>query len=298
MSLTKTYSDRISKLKQKYDQLRIDREKLLTLLDEIEISEAVYNSNAIENSTLSLCDTERVLIDLELSRNTSIREVFEAKNLARVIEHLNKKENLPNLSIEMILFLQNILLTAIRDDWAGRFRKETEYVKVGKHLAPRPEDVPQLMQNLLLEYNDQTLITKHPISRIAKFHLDFETIHPFCDGNGRVGRVLVNYQLNQFGLPPIIIRDTNKKTYYKSFDEYRSSGSVQNLEKVIALALIESLHKRMAYLNGKKIIKLSDYIKINKLSAPNITNMAKVQTIPAFRDKGVWMIGVEQDFLV
>jgi Fic family protein len=296
MSLTKTYSDRIAKLKQKYDKLKKGREKLLTLLDEVEISESVYNSNAIENSTLSLSDTERVLIDLELSRNTSIREVFEAKNLARVIEHLNKKEALVPLSLDMILFLHNILLTAIRDDWAGRFRNDNEYVKVGKHLAPRPEDVQVLMQDLVQKYNNQAIIPKHPVSRIAKFHLDFETIHPFCDGNGRVGRVLINYQLVQLDFPPVIIRDSSKKTYYKSFDDYRVAGSTQNLEKVIALALIESFHKRIAYLDGQKIIKLSDYIKNNNLSAANVTNMAKVQTIPAFRDKGVWMIGVGQDF--
>lgn len=293
MSLTKTYTDRIINLKQKYDELKAGREKLLTLLDEVEISESVYNSNAIENSTLSLPDTERVLIDLELSRNTSIREVFEAKNLARVIEYLNKKQTLPLLSLDMILFLHNILLTAIRDNWAGRFRTDSEFVKVGKHIAPRPEDVLGLMQDLLNKYNNQAIIPEHPVSRIARFHLDFETIHPFCDGNGRVGRVLINYQLVQVDFPPIIIRDSSKKTYYKSFDEYRSSGSIQNLEKIISLAVIESFHKRIAYLSGLKIIKLSDYIKNNELSGANITNMAKVQTIPAFRDKGVWMIGVE-----
>ena len=292
MSLTKTYTDKIYRLKSKYDNLKIGKEKLLQMIDEVEVSESVYNSNAIENSSLTLSDTERILIDLELSKNTSIREVFEVKNLARVIEHLSKKKSLPSLSVDMILFIHNILLTGIKDQWAGRFRQAGEFVKVGNHIAPAPELVMQKVDNLIIKYNDRISKPLDPIVKIANFHLEFETIHPFCDGNGRVGRVLINYQLNQVGFPLIIIRDSQKQVYYKCFDQYRINNSNDNISKVIALALIESLHKRLAYLESKNIIKLSEYIKQNKLSAGNVTNKAKSQTIQAFREKGIWMIGV------
>jgi Fic family protein len=293
MSLTKTYSDRIYNLQLKYLQLKPGKEQLLNIIDEVEVSESVYNSNAIENSSLTLEDTEKILIDMELGKRASIREVFEAKNLAKVIDHLNKKETLPTISTEMILFLHQILLNSIKDEWAGRFRKAGEYVKVGGHIAARPELVDGLMDDLIQEYTQQSQNLTHPVTKIAKFHLDFETIHPFCDGNGRTGRLLINYQLKQIGFPAIIVRDSIKREYYKCFKEYRVNQDIKGLSKIIALALIESLHKRIAYMESKKIIKLSEYVKKNGLNAPNITNMAKAQTIAAFRDKGVWMIGGE-----
>ena len=121
--------------------------------------------------------------------------------------------------------------------------------------------------------------------------MDFETIHPFNDGNGRIGRVLICFQLQCLGFPMIIIRDREKKDYYKSFNDYRDAKNTKIMEKVISLALIESLHKRITYLKGEKIITLSDYIKRNKKSAPALTNAARRQNIPAFREKGIWKIG-------
>ena len=79
--------DRIGALKREYDALRRGRESLLTMIDEVEIPESVYNSNAIENSTLTLDETERILLEQSLSREVSVREVFEARNLARVTEY-------------------------------------------------------------------------------------------------------------------------------------------------------------------------------------------------------------------
>ncbi len=292
MSLTKAQTQKLLELKNKFDKLKVGKENILKIIDEVEVSESVYNSNAIENSSLTLSDTEKVLIDLDLSKNTNIREVYEVKNLARIINHLSNKERLPELNEGMILFLHNILLTGIKDEWAGRFRVIGELVKVGSHIAPAPQLVPSLIETLLKDYKLFDLKLTHPITKIAKFHLDFETIHPFCDGNGRVGRVLINYQLNSIGLPSIIIRDSQKISYYKSFDEYRIDNSTKSMCNVLALAIFESLNKRIAYLENRAIVKLSDYIKKNEFSSGNITNKAKSQTIPAFREKGVWMIGV------
>mgnify|MGYP001567645316 FL=1 len=84
MATNKQIRDRIKRLKQDYDRYKVGKDSLLALLDEAEVPEAVYNSNAIENSTLTLKDTEKILLDLEVSKDHSVREIFEAKNLARV----------------------------------------------------------------------------------------------------------------------------------------------------------------------------------------------------------------------
>jgi uncharacterized small protein (DUF1192 family) len=89
----------------------------------------------------------------------------------------------------------------------------------------------------------------------------------------------------------IIIRDKEKETYYQAFADYRERKNAKTMEKVFSLALTESLHKRIAYLKGEKIITLAEYAKKHKKSAAAMSNAARRQNIPAFREKGVWKIG-------
>ena len=275
-------------LKKKFDTLKKGKEALLTILEEVEVAESVYNSNAIENSTLTLPDTEKILLDLEVSKDYSLREVFEAKNLARVYEYIKVKKDTIVLNQQTILFIHNLLIGGIDDAIAGRFRTQGEYVRVGKHVAPAPEHVLRMIEVLLDEYktnHDANILTK-----IAHFHLQFETIHPFCDGNGRIGRVLINLQLQEFGYPNIIIRDKEKQIYYKTFSYFRDVKSTKQMEQVLYLALSEGLHKRIAYLEGSEIITLSEYAKKNSLTLASLINAGKRQTVPAFREKGIWKI--------
>lgn len=292
MPISKNVQDKIKKLKKEYDSLKVEKESLLDIIFEAELPESVYNSNAIENSTLSISETEKILLDMEVSRNVSVREIFEAKNLATVFGYIKEKVRNNNINKELILLLHKMLISNINEDIAGRFRKQNEYVRVGTHIAPAPEHIESMMDSLLSDYSTYT--EEYFIDKIAKFHLEFETIHPFCDGNGRIGRVLINYQLMQYGFPPIIIRDKEKSFYYKSFGEYRNSNkkNISDMDKILSLALLESLHKRLAYLSGKKIVRVSDYAKNKKDSINTILNKAKRQTIPAFREKGIWKIGI------
>jgi Fic family protein len=289
VATTNTIKNYIKVLRTKYVQLSKGKASLLKLIDESELSESVFNSNAIENSTLTLKETERILLALEVSRNVSVREVFEAKNLARVLEYIRSKSVEPELSMEVILLLHKMLMGNINDAIAGRFRKKGEYVRVGTHIAPAPEHVERMIESILTEFSADH--SNYFTDKIAKFHLDFETIHPFCDGNGRMGRVLINYQFGRFGFPNIIIRDKEKQTYYQAFGEYKDLKKTKIMEKIITLSLTESLHKRIAYLQGDKISTLADYAKTHKKSINALLNAARRQTIPAFREKGVWKIG-------
>ena len=294
MALTKPIKDRIVALKAEFDTLRKGKDSLLAMIDEAEVPESVYNSNAIENSTLTLKETEKILLDMEVSRDVSLREVYEAKNLARVIGYTRNKSQETEINKELILLLHQMLIGGIDDKIAGRFRGPGEYVRVGTHVAPAPEQVERMIEAILTEYTSD--LSAYFLDKIAKFHLDFETIHPFCDGNGRIGRVLICFQLQRLGFPMVIVRDREKKEYYKSFVDYRDDKNTKTIEKVVSLALMESLHKRITYLKGDKVIPLSEYTKKHTKSASAITNAARRQNIPAFREKGVWKISENYEY--
>lgn len=281
---------RIQELKKEYEFLKPGKESLLNLIDETEIAEDVYNSNAIENSTLTLKETERILLEMEVSRDVSLREVFEAKNLARVNEYMKQKAQTQDLNKDTILLLHQMLISNIEDKIAGRFRQAGEYVKVGTHIAPAPEKIEPLLEQLFQNYSSD--FESFFADKIANFHVNFEAIHPFNDGNGRIGRLLINYQLLRFGFPPVIIRNKEKNSYYEALKNYDKNKTTKAMEKILTLAITESLHKRMAYLKSATIISLADYTKQQQKSAPAVLNAARRQNIPAFREKGVWKIGV------
>ena len=281
---------KLQEIKAQFDLLSVGKSSLLSMIDEAEIAESVYNSNAIENSTLTLKETEKILLDMELSRNVSLREIFEAKNLARVIKYISSKFRKDALSKDLILLLHKMLIENINEKIAGRFRSHGEYVRVGTHIAPAPQQIEGMISSILIEYSSNQ--NSYFLDKIAKFHLDFETIHPFNDGNGRMGRILINYQLFGLGFPAIIIRNKEKLNYNISFNDYQISKITKPMEKILALALTESLHKRITYLRDLKIIPLSDYVKESGKSPSAVFNLAKRQTISAFREKGIWKIGV------
>jgi len=281
----------IDNLRKRYYEALDGNESIVDLINEAEIAENVYNSNAIENSTLTLEETEKILLEIDLDRYISHREMFEAKNLARVMKYINKKAGDKNLDEEVILFLHKMLISNIQDDIAGRFRQGNELVRVGSHIAPIPKEIPERMKNALLKY--RTDLSEHIVKRVARLHLEFEYTHPFIDGNGRIGRVINNYLFIREGYVPINIKFINRAEYYDAFQEYDTTEGTEIMEEMVAKALFNSYHKRLAYLEGKHIMKLSEYAKKYKKSHSNLINKAKRQTIEAFLEKGIWKIGVK-----
>ena len=289
--INQTTKDKIELLQRQYLNLSKGNESVLKEITLAEIPELVYNSNAIENSTLSLEDTEKILAEGSIARKVNVREVYEAKNLAKLTESLLEKNN-SLLHIKLILRLHKSLLTNIDDTIAGRFRSGKEWVRVGNHLGANPQFVPILMQELVDNYNQNKI--SYFLDAVAHFHAEFETIHPFVDGNGRIGRVIINLQLMNLGFPPIIIQNKSKHTeYYTLFTQYQSTIKFGGFTELFALLLQESLHKRISILSAKKIIPLARWAS-QKGVKPNVAaNKAKRQTIPAFRLREKWMIAEE-----
>lgn len=284
--------NKINSLRERYYNALTNKDALIKLIAETEVAEQVYNSNAIENSTLTLEETEKILLQIDLDRFITEREIFEAKNLARVVLYINEKAKEQELNIEVILSLHKMLISNIRDDIAGRFRKNNEHVRVGNYIAPAPKKVIEMIEKMLVEYN--TTNHENIIKRIARLHLTFEHIHPFIDGNGRIGRVINNYLLIREGFVPINIKFIDRKMYYEAFKEFDEKGKIKIMEEIVGKSLTNSYHKRLAYLEGAEIITLAEYGKKNKISHSNLINKANRQTIEAFLEKGVWKIGIAQ----
>lgn len=280
---------KLQSLRERYYLAAIGKESLLNLIVEAEVAEQVYNSNAIENSTLTLEETEKILLQIDLDRYINERELFEAKNLARVVAYINHKAKELELTLPVILSLHKMLILNIRDDVAGRFRNNNEYVRVGSHIAPPPHEVIERLTKMLAEY--QATSHENIIKRIAKLHLTFEHTHPFIDGNGRIGRVLNNFLLIREGFVPINIKFIDRKKYYEAFKEFDEKGTAIIMEEIVGKALTNSYHKRLAYLEGKKIMTLREYAKMKKLSHSNLINKANRQTVEAFLEKGIWKLG-------
>ena len=257
----------------------------------VELPEMVYNSNAIENSTLTLEDTEDILIRHQIRTDHQIREIFEATNLAKAMKFLLDNPE-TEITVSLILQLHSILMQNIRDDTAGRFRTNKEWVRVGGHLGANPQFVHGFMSDLVKKYNASD--DRYFLDKIIYFHAEFENIHPFIDGNGRIGRLLINEQLDLLNLPPILIPNKSKnEEYYPALEEYSKLNKLDQLSEFFARLLIEALYRRITRLTVPKIVSVSDWAKQNQMSVQSATNKAIRGTIPAFRLRGHWMIDAD-----
>lgn len=183
-----------------------------------------YNSNAIEGNTLTLQETALVLQEGITIDKKPLKEHLEAighKEAFLYIEEL-VKEKVP-LSENVIKDIHSIVLMDRPQD-KGRYRRIPVTILGSVHEPPQPYLVPILMEQLINQYNEW-IEEKHLIERVALLHLQFESIHPFIDGNGRTGRLLLNFELMKEGYPPINIKFKDRKRYYDCFTDYHLNNS-------------------------------------------------------------------------
>lgn len=166
-----------------------------------------YHSNAIEGNTLTLQETRIVLEAGVTIGGRSLREHLEAINHAAAFDYLMTLTDARNqLRLETVLYLHSIIMSGI-DPGAGHFRQRAIYIRGAPVTPPPPDRVPELVATWL-EWLDNAGLNYEPLVRAALAHHAFEAIHPFVDGNGRVGRLLLNLLLMKAGYPPaLLLRD-------------------------------------------------------------------------------------------
>lgn len=234
-----TYLNKIIELKDILDHKRPLTEGELERLKEEFIVEYTYNSNAIEGNTLSLRETDLVLRGLTIDKKPlkDHMEVIGHKEAFDYISDLVKdKAEISEYIIKQIHYL----VLADKPQDRGVYRRVPVTIAGAKHTPVQPYLIePKLME--LIEWYKTTDVDF--ITKLARFHIEFEAIHPFIDGNGRTGRLLVNLELMKLGYPPIDIKFKDRMAYYDAFDAYHIRGDLKPLAKIFGKYLYERLTK-------------------------------------------------------
>ncbi len=231
--------DMIEEKKKELDSRRPFTEGELERLTEEFIVEYTYNSNAIEGNTLTLRETDLVLRGLTIDKKP-LKDHMEAVGHKEAFEFVQDlvKDKVP-LSENIIKQIHYLVLADKRED-RGVYRRVPVRIMGAAHEPVQPYLIQPKMDQLLFDYRNST---EHIIPKLARFHIEFEGIHPFIDGNGRTGRLLVNLELMKAGYPPIDIKFTDRVAYYHAFDEYHVKNNLGVMEKLFAGYVNERLDR-------------------------------------------------------
>ena len=228
----------VDALKAELDKRRpLTQGELQRLRDEF-LVEYTYNSNAIEGNTLTLQETALVLEGITIDKKP-LKDHLEAvghRDAFLYVEELVK--NKVPFSERIIKEIHTLVLMDRPED-RGVYRRIPVRIMGAYHVPPDPVLVPEQMERLVAELEGNKKL--HPIERAALFHLKFEGIHPFVDGNGRTGRLILNLMLMQAGYPPINVKYSDRKRYYEAFDEYYREHEMGKMLKSIFERIIENL---------------------------------------------------------
>jgi len=197
------------------------------------LTEFTYDSNAIEGSSLTLRETAGVLFEGISPNNKPMKHVQEAKNHKRAFDFTMglKKKKLNRTAICKIqkLVVEKTLPKHLKE-FEGKLRRIN--VRVGVHIAPPYYSVPRKLGTIIKWFNSNH-DKHHPIVVAAYFHSEFENIHPFVDGNGRTGRLLMNFMLTKAGFPPLTIFLKYRQKYYQALEKARKEKNMKALVKII-----------------------------------------------------------------
>jgi len=241
---------KIDELREQLSHMRPLNEAELKRLREEFMIENTYHSNAIEGNTLTLRETALILQEGITIAEKPIREHLEVIGHKDAFEYMITLADKETPLTERVI--KEIHSLVLMNDVANRgiYRNLPVQILGAAHTPPQPYLVPVQMEQLLSDY-EKMKQEKHIIEAIAEFHLRFEGIHPFIDGNGRTGRLILNLELIRAGMLPINIKFTDRRKYYDSFDSYY--GNENQAEPMITLISeyeTEELEKRISILQG------------------------------------------------
>ena len=207
--------------------------------------EYTYNSNAIEGNTLTLRETDMVLRGLTIDQKP-LKDHMEAvghkEAFYYVCDLVKEKAELTQNVVKQI----HSLVLADKPQDRGVYRKVPVRIIGASHTPVQPYMIEPKMQELLCDFKEDK---RNIAEKIAYYHIQFESVHPFIDGNGRTGRLLVNLELMKEGYPPVDIKFTDRKRYYDAFESYHVKKDLSAMTKLFAEYINARLDEYLQILN-------------------------------------------------
>jgi len=283
--------DRILEKKKRLDAHRpLSSSAVRKLQQQMQIH-YIYNSNAIEGNTLKLRETQLIIEEGSTIQGKTLREHLEARNHPKAIEYIERIK-CKELKIQQILSLHQIIMKAIDKD-AGRFRTTEVRIAGANHIPPPAYEVGFRIKDLVDWYN-RNPDELRPIELGAVFHHRFVHIHPFRDGNGRIGRLLMNLILLRNGYPMTVILNTDRKKYFDALGR-ADNGDPVPFVNFVAGMVEQSLDIYLRALEPtKKEDRLLTLTEASRLfpsfSQEYLSLLARKRRIGAVKEGRKWMV--------
>lgn len=292
----KTIKNLNEKLKELNALRPIPSSQLKKIIEQFEI-EMTYNSNAIEGNSLTMKETFWVIQEGLTIKDKPLKDHLEARNHKEALDFLYElidKEKQNTISEHLIRQLHQLVVQDSQKEIAGKFREGEVYISGAKHRPPSGIEVPHQMHELMqwLLQNEKIL---HPVELAAVLHHKFVHIHPFWDGNGRVGRLLMNIIILQTGYPLAIILRNDRKRYYRVL-ALADEGKYKPLCEMVAQAVLRSLSIYLKILKPQKERKSNEeYTSLKELSKKStfsetyLRKLANLGKLEAFKEGRNWV---------
>ena len=217
----------------------------LKRLQEEFLVEFTYNSTAIEGNTLSLRETALVLEGITIDKKP-LKDHLEAVGHRDAFLYVEQLVTDKVKLTESVIRAIHSLVLMDRPDDKGVYRRIPVTIMGAYHEPPQPYLVSVQMEQLVA---GQKETKRHPVEDAAMFHLNFEGVHPFIDGNGRTGRLILNLMLMQQGYPPIDVKFADRSRYYACFDSYYRDNTAAPMVELVAEYLEQRLGRYLEILN-------------------------------------------------
>lgn len=261
--------------------------------------EMTYNSNAIEGNSLTLKETYLVISEGITVKNKPLKDHLEAKDHYEALEFvmgLVEYKKPQTVSEQLIRTLHQIVVRDTEKEWAGRYRNSNVFITGARHKPPEAVLVPEKMASLVQWFRRQEA-KLHPIELAAVIHHKFVHIHPFFDGNGRVGRLLMNVIIMREGYPLAVILKNDRKKYYDCLarsDREDYSGLVRFVAQSVERSL--DIYLKVLQPSTKKSEK---FLSLHEVSAKTpyfakyLNLLARQGKLEAHKEGRNWLTSLE-----